>query len=92
MQIVVQYVQLKCTLSYFVMLCSRDIGEPAVGDIRLTGNAFSTSQGIVEYYQGSSVGWVTLCTDLWDAVDANIACIQLGYESGSVENLQTSFL
>ena len=74
------------------MLCTHDAGEPAVGDIRLTGYPFASSQGIVEYYQGSSVGWVTLCTELWDAVDANVACIQLGYESGAVQNLQTSFL
>ena len=46
------------------------------GDIRLVGGA-SNLEGRVEICDGNT--WGTVCDDYWDAVDANVACGQLGF-------------
>ena len=46
------------------------------GDIRLVGGA-SNLEGRVEICDSNT--WGTVCDDSWDAVDANVACGQLGF-------------
>ena len=46
------------------------------GDIRLQGGA-APNEGRVEICSNSI--WGTVCDDLWDTADANVACRQLGF-------------
>ena len=46
------------------------------GDIRLRGGS-NEFEGRVEVCNANA--WGTVCDDLWGAVDAGIACRQLGY-------------
>lgn len=63
---------------------------PILGDVRLTGFDGSNARGMVEFYRGSVTGWVTVCSDFWDSMDANVTCVQLGYESGIEEVVDIS--
>ena len=47
------------------------------GAIRLGGTGSSSSQGRVEVCNNNQ--WGTVCDDTWDSLDANIACLHLGY-------------
>ena len=47
------------------------------GDIRLVGTGTSSSRGRVEVCVNSQ--WGTVCSDLWNTVDAQVTCRQLGY-------------
>ena len=55
----------------------------AHGTIRLVGGT-SSLEGRVELCVNGL--WGTVCSDGWTAVDANVACRQLGY-SGSGKNI-----
>ena len=75
---------------------SRDVGVScancASGDIRLQGG--NATSGRVEFCRGYSrlaypfgryqqlyySKWGTVCDDFWDAMDAQVACRQLGFE------------
>ena len=46
------------------------------GDIRLR-NGVTSSEGRVEVCYNNA--WGTVCDDLWSAIDANVACRQLGF-------------
>ena len=46
------------------------------GDIRLQGG--NTTSGRLEICNRNV--WGTVCDDFWDAVDAEVACTQLGFE------------
>ena len=46
------------------------------GDIRLVNGRLAT-EGRVEICRNNSYG--TICDDLWDVLDARVACTQLGY-------------
>ena len=60
--------------------------EPNGEDVRLIGSTVSNAVGAVEVYDWNT-GWHTICTDIWDSSAADVACMQLGYESGT----RTSF-
>ena len=47
-----------------------------IGDIRLQGGS-TASEGRVEVCQLNI--WGGICSDFWEAVDAQVACRQLGY-------------
>ena len=66
--------------------------EPMQGDVRLTSSTGNNAYGIVELYRSDTHMWVTPCSDFWGDEDANVACAQLGYESGTAEIYDTSVL
>jgi len=56
---------------YFIDLCNN-------GDIRLAGSTIA-GRGRVEICWNEA--WGTVCDDLWNSFDANVACRQLGFSS-----------
>ena len=55
------------------------------GTVRLIGGT-SSSEGRVEVCVNGL--WGTVCSDGWTAVDANVACRQLGYSGSGKSDLQ----
>ena len=54
------------------------------GAIRLIGSGSSSSQGRVEVCNNNQ--WGTVCDNAWDSVDANVACLELGYSTEGTRN------
>jgi len=57
------------------------------GAIRIQGGT-SSSQGRVEICNSNI--WGTVCDDFWDDTDAQVACVQLGFSTGTA--LTTDFI
>lgn len=57
------------------------------GDIRVQSGA-NAREGRVEICNRQA--WGTVCDDLWDTVDAGVACTQLGYAAAG--KLTTSYM
>ena len=68
------------------------VDQPMAGHVRLSGSTANSAYGVVEYYHGDTQTWVTPCVDFWDDEDANVACVQLGYESGTAQVYSVSSL
>ncbi len=63
--------------SYFIVVC-------VDGNIRLVDGT-NAREGRVEVC--SEEQWGTVCDDLWDSSDAQVACYQLGYgREGKISN------
>ncbi|XP_033732138.1 uncharacterized protein LOC117321735 isoform X2 [Pecten maximus] len=67
------------------IICERPtyIAKPNSGDIRLM-NGKDAFEGRVEIYLESN--WLSVCQNGWRAVDARVACKQLGYNGGIARN------
>ena len=60
----------------FIVVCND-------GDIRLQGGS-NALEGRVEICNSQT--WGTVCDDLWDSIDAGVACVQLGYSADGMSD------
>jgi len=72
-----------CKINYMRILLFFSIAC-GTGDLRLTGGSFA-NQGRVEVCRDGA--WGTVCDDAWTAIDARVACIQLGFSRNSKSNI-----
>ena len=74
--------------SAFPIVSSSAVPDPACdnGDLRLIGGT-SSLEGRVEICFGGR--WGTVCDDSWDAIDASVACRQLGFSPDGKDNTRT---
>ena len=62
------------------------------GKVRLVGST-NPDEGVVEYYATDlNQSWVTVCTDFWRDIEADVFCKSLGYKSGTATVFRRSSL
>ncbi|XP_071486159.1 scavenger receptor cysteine-rich domain-containing group B protein-like [Diadema antillarum] len=51
------------------------------GEIRLSGSSSTPTYGLLQIYHDNS--WGSVCRDGWYSIDSQVACRELGYQTGS---------
>ena len=57
--------------------------------MKLVNGVVANTGLLLVYYQGS---WGTVCDDLWDVINADVVCKQMGYPGAALDRLKESQL
>ncbi|XP_071504915.1 neurotrypsin-like [Diadema antillarum] len=70
-------------LSVVAIDCYSLVPDPSAkeGEIRLSGSSSTPTYGLLQIYHDNS--WGSVCRDGWYSIDSQVACRELGYQTGS---------